>query len=87
MDHFSTFIQSLRQKINKGELERKKIADIVSIHIGVDIKTKDLHIKNNTVRVYKVSDIEKLLMEIETSRGAKPTKNQVRKLLVQHLSD
>lgn len=51
MDHFSTFIQSLRQKINKGELERKKIADIISIHIGVDVKTKDLHIKNNTVRV------------------------------------
>jgi DNA-binding transcriptional MerR regulator len=41
----------------------------------------------NNYRVYKVSDIEKLLMEIETSRGAKPTKNQVRKLLVQHLSD
>ncbi len=41
----------------------------------------------NNYRVYKVSDIEKLLMEIETSRGQKPTKNQVRKLLVQHLSD
>ena len=41
----------------------------------------------NNYRVYKVSDIEKLLMEIETSRGVKPTKNQVRKLLVQHLSD
>jgi DNA-binding transcriptional MerR regulator len=41
----------------------------------------------NNYRVYKVSDIEKLLMEIETSRGMKPTKNQVRKLLVQHLSD
>lgn len=41
----------------------------------------------NGYRVYKVSDIEKLLMDIETSRGTKPTKNQVRKLLVQHLSD
>ncbi len=41
----------------------------------------------NNYRVYKVSDIEKLLMEIEVSRGMKPTKNQVRKLLVQHLSD
>jgi DNA-binding transcriptional MerR regulator len=41
----------------------------------------------NGYRVYKVSDIENLLMQIETSKGAKPTKNQVRKLLVQHLSD
>jgi DNA-binding transcriptional MerR regulator len=41
----------------------------------------------NNYRVYKVSDIEKLLMEIEVSRGMKPTKTQVRKLMVQHLSD
>lgn len=41
----------------------------------------------NGYRVYKVSDIETLLMEIETSKGSRPTKNQVRKLLVQHLSD
>ncbi len=41
----------------------------------------------NGYRVYKVSDIENLLMQIETSKGTRPTKNQVRKLLVQHLSD
>ena len=41
----------------------------------------------NGYRVYKISDIENLLMEIETSKGSRPTKNQVRKLLVQHLSD
>lgn len=41
----------------------------------------------NGYRVYKISDIETLLMEIETSKGSRPTKNQVRKLLVQHLSD
>jgi DNA-binding transcriptional MerR regulator len=41
----------------------------------------------NNYRVYKVSDVEKLLMEIEVSRGMKPTKTQVRKLMVQHLSD
>lgn len=41
----------------------------------------------NNYRVYKVSDIENLLMEIEKSRGMKPTKTQVRKLMVQHLSD
>ncbi|MFA6554519.1 MAG: MerR family DNA-binding transcriptional regulator [Candidatus Paceibacterota bacterium] len=42
----------------------------------------------NNYRVYKVSDIEKLLIEIEVSRGMKkPTKKQVRKLMVQHLTD
>jgi len=41
----------------------------------------------NNYRVYKVSDIENLIMEIEASRGMKPTKTAVRKLLVQHLSD
>jgi len=41
----------------------------------------------NNYRVYKVSDIEKLIMEIEASKGVKKTKNEVRKLLVQHLSD
>lgn len=41
----------------------------------------------NNYRVYKLADIEKLLMEIETSRGKRPNKKQVRKLLVQHLTD
>ncbi len=41
----------------------------------------------NNYRVYKVEDIEKLLMEIEASKGRRPTKNQVKKLVVQHLTD
>jgi MerR family copper efflux transcriptional regulator len=41
----------------------------------------------NNYRVYKLSDIEKLLVEIETSKGKRPNKKQVRKLLVQHLQD
>ena len=41
----------------------------------------------NNYRVYKLSDIEKLLMEIEASKGKKPNKKQVRKLVVQHLTD
>ncbi len=41
----------------------------------------------NNYRVYKLADIEKLLMEIEASKGKRPTKNQVKKLLVQHLND
>lgn len=41
----------------------------------------------NNYRVYKVSDIENLLLEIEASRGIKRTKKEVRKLVVQHLSD
>jgi DNA-binding transcriptional MerR regulator len=41
----------------------------------------------NNYRVYKLSDIEKLLMEIEASNGKKPNKKQVRKLVVQHLTD
>lgn len=41
----------------------------------------------NNYRVYKISDIEKLLIEIEQSRGLRPTKDQVRKLLVKHLSE
>lgn len=41
----------------------------------------------NNYRVYKLSDIEKLLMEIEASKGKRPNKKQVRKLVVQHLAD
>lgn len=39
----------------------------------------------NNYRVYKMADIEKLLMEIEANKGKKTTKKQVRKLIVQHL--
>jgi DNA-binding transcriptional MerR regulator len=39
----------------------------------------------NNYRVYKLADIEKLLMEIEASKGKRPNKKQVRKLVVQHL--
>jgi len=41
----------------------------------------------NNYRVYKVADIEKLLMEIEASKGKRPTRNQVKKLMVKHLTD
>lgn len=41
----------------------------------------------NNYRVYKLSDIEKLVMEIEASKGKRPNKKQVRKLVVQHLTD
>ena len=40
----------------------------------------------NNYRVYKLADIEKLLMEIEASKGVKrPSKKAVKKLIVQHL--
>jgi DNA-binding transcriptional MerR regulator len=41
----------------------------------------------NNYRVYKVADIEKLLMNIEASKGKRPTRNQVKKLMVKHLVD
>ncbi len=41
----------------------------------------------NNYRVYKLADIEKLLMEIEASKGKRPTKNEVKKLVVKHLFD
>jgi DNA-binding transcriptional MerR regulator len=41
----------------------------------------------NNYRVYKLSDIEKLLTDIEASKGKRPTKQQVKKLVVQHLLD
>jgi DNA-binding transcriptional MerR regulator len=41
----------------------------------------------NNYRVYRSSDIEKLLLEIEISRGHKVTRSKVKKLLVQHLED
>ncbi len=41
----------------------------------------------NNYRDYKLADIEKLLMEIESSKGKRPNKKQVRKLVVQHLTD
>ncbi len=39
----------------------------------------------NNYRVYKLADIEKLLMEIEASKGKRPSKKEVKKLVVQHL--
>ena len=41
----------------------------------------------NNYRVYKLADIEKLLTEIEASKGKRPNKKQVKKLVVQHLSE
>ncbi len=41
----------------------------------------------NNYRVYNIEDIEKLLMDIELSKGVRHTKNEVKKLIVQHLSD
>ena len=41
----------------------------------------------NNYRVYKLSDIENLLLEIEATKGKRPTKTTVRKIIVQHLSD
>lgn len=39
-------------------------------------------------RVYRVEDLEELLTEIELSRGhRRPTKGEVRKLIVRHLED
>ncbi len=39
----------------------------------------------NNYRVYKISDIEKLLTDIEASKGKRPTKEEVKKLIVNHL--
>lgn len=41
----------------------------------------------NNYRVYKISDIEKLLMEIEASKGKKTSRKQVKKLVVKHLGE
>jgi len=42
----------------------------------------------NNYRVYKLVDLEKLIMDIEESRGHRPPKKDaVRKLFVQHLTD
>lgn len=41
----------------------------------------------NNYRVYKLADIERLLTEIEASKGKRPNRKQVRKLVVQHLAE
>ena len=41
----------------------------------------------NNYRVYKLADIEKLVMEIEASKGKRPTRTEVKKLVVKHLLD
>lgn len=42
----------------------------------------------NNYRVYKVEDIERLLMEIQTNRGMRrPSKKEVKKLIVKHLAE
>ena len=39
----------------------------------------------NNYRVYKIADIERLLSDIEASKGKRPNKKTVRKIIVQHL--
>jgi DNA-binding transcriptional MerR regulator len=41
----------------------------------------------NNYRVYKIELVEKLLKDIEESKGIKMNKDKVKKLVVQHLSD
>ena len=42
----------------------------------------------NNYRVYKIEDLEKVIQEIEVGAGLrKSTKDQIRKLIVKHLSD
>ena len=42
----------------------------------------------NNYRVYKIEDLEKVIIEIETNAGMrKSTKAEVRKLIVTHLKD
>ena len=42
----------------------------------------------NNYRVYKIEDVEQLLMEIEASKGRRrPTKTEVKKLIVRHLEE
>lgn len=41
----------------------------------------------NNYRVYRVEDLEKILMEIEESRGRHRSRNEVKKLMVKHLKD
>ena len=42
----------------------------------------------NNYRVYKIEDLETVIREIEVNSGVrKKTKEEVRKLIVQHLSD
>ncbi|MFZ2522029.1 MAG: helix-turn-helix domain-containing protein [Minisyncoccia bacterium] len=42
----------------------------------------------NNYRVYKISDLEGVIQEIEANSGLrKRTKSEVRKLIVKHLSD
>ena len=41
----------------------------------------------NNYRIYKLSDIEKLLTDIEASKGKRPSKAEVKKLVVKHLQD
>ncbi|MDQ2933011.1 MAG: MerR family transcriptional regulator [bacterium] len=41
----------------------------------------------NDYRVYKLTDIERLLTEIEASKGKRPNKKQVKKLMVQHMAE
>lgn len=38
-------------------------------------------------RVYKVSDLEDLMVEIEESKGHRRSRNEVKKLIVKHLED
>lgn len=39
----------------------------------------------NNYRVYKLADIERLLIEIEASKGKCPTRSKIKKLIVRHL--
>ncbi len=63
MNNLSSFLQILRQKINKGELERKKIAETVLKHIGAEVEIKKITTHRGVVRIQGSSSLKQELFQ------------------------
>lgn len=63
INNLSSFLNTLRQKINKGELQRKKIADAVSIHLGIEIPTTSITVKGNSASISGSSSLKQELKQ------------------------
>lgn len=63
INNLSSFLNTLRQKINKGELQRKKIADAVFIHLGIEVPTTSITVRGSSAHIKGSSALKQELTQ------------------------
>lgn len=66
MNNLSSFLQTLRQKINKGELQRKKIAETISKYTGVEIQVSSITVRGGVAHTRLSGAFKQELLQKKT---------------------